>query len=180
MSKAKLSKQDWLAAGFRALAANGPMAIKAEALARTLKTTKGSFYWHFADLAAFKEAMLALWRDKVAIEVIDDVMAQNDKRMRLRVLVENAARPAPEEFGGRKIETAIRAWALSDPNVSSSLKEMDELRMNFLEQLLEDAGMKDPILAQLVYGAYIGLDDLASKERADIRKSLSKLIDMIE
>ena len=37
-------------AGFRALARSGARALRAEALARDLDTTKGSFYWHFKDL----------------------------------------------------------------------------------------------------------------------------------
>ncbi|MFN3661424.1 TetR family transcriptional regulator [Yoonia sp.] len=42
--------EDWLMAGFRALASHGPSALRAAALARDLGTTKGSFYWHFKDL----------------------------------------------------------------------------------------------------------------------------------
>ncbi|MEH6751885.1 MAG: TetR family transcriptional regulator, partial [Paracoccaceae bacterium] len=36
-------------AGLAALAEAGPVALKAEPMARRLGTTKGSFYWHFAD-----------------------------------------------------------------------------------------------------------------------------------
>jgi len=43
----RLGKADWLDAGLAALAAEGPAALRAEALARQLNTTKGSFYWHF-------------------------------------------------------------------------------------------------------------------------------------
>ncbi len=176
MSTTKLTRQDWLAAGFRALSVDGPTAIRAEALARDLKSTKGSFYWHFADLPAFKGAMLTLWREKVATEIIAEVMSEEDKHARFQLLARSAAQPAPEEFGGRRIEPAIRAWALSDPIVLSFLEEMDGLRIGFIQSLLKDIGLNDPTLAQLIYGAYIGLDDLASKERADIQKALEALL----
>ncbi len=46
-AKARLTRSDWVLAGFRALLASGPDAIRVEALARDLRATKGSFYWHF-------------------------------------------------------------------------------------------------------------------------------------
>jgi AcrR family transcriptional regulator len=179
MKSPKLTQQDWLAAGFRALSTDGPTAIRAEALARDLKTTKGSFYWHFADLPAFKAAMLKLWREKVALEIIEEIMAEDDKHIRLELLAKNAARPAPDEFGGRSIEPAIRAWALSDPIVFAALKEMDEMRIAFVQSLLNDIGIDDPTTAELLYGAYIGLDDLASKNKANIEMAMNKLLGFI-
>ena len=41
-------------AGFRALSAEGPQGIRVEAIARQLKLSKGSFYWHFKDVQALK------------------------------------------------------------------------------------------------------------------------------
>ena len=87
MNTVKLTRDDWLAAGFLALSRDGPTALRAEALARKLKTTKGSFYWHFADLPAFKQAMLTLWREKVAGEIIAEVMEEEDKQRRLELLI---------------------------------------------------------------------------------------------
>lgn len=179
MKTTKLNRQDWLAAGFRALSIDGPAAIRAEALARDLKSTKGSFYWHFADLPAFKMAMLELWKEKVAVEIMAAVMSESDKYQRLQVLAKAAAEPAPDEFGGRRIEPAMRAWALSDPSVLAALAEIDKLRVGFIQSLLADIGLKDPTLAQLLYGAYIGLDDLASKDRANIQKSLEVLLKLM-
>ena len=57
MPKLRLGPEDWVMAGFRALAADGPQAVRAETLARGLGATKGSFYWHFKDLAALHQAM---------------------------------------------------------------------------------------------------------------------------
>ncbi|WP_163317770.1 TetR family transcriptional regulator, partial [Enterobacter hormaechei] len=42
-----LSAEDWISAAFRALSQGGAQAIRAEAIARDLKVSKGSFYWHF-------------------------------------------------------------------------------------------------------------------------------------
>ena len=62
-TRARLTRPDWLLAGFQALAEAGPVALKAEPMARRLGTTKGSFYWHFADVPDFHRQMLSLWAE---------------------------------------------------------------------------------------------------------------------
>lgn len=179
MAKQRLSKEAWLAAGFRALASDGPQALRAEALARGLGTTKGSFYWHFADLPAFKSAMLTLWQEKVATEIIDVVLAEDDPKARLKVLLEEASRAPPDEFGGRAIETAIRAWALTDDQVMAELRSVDQSRIAFLEGLLADLGNTDPLLPQIFYAAYLGTDDLAAKHDIDAGAILARLMALL-
>jgi len=178
MPKPRLSKEDWLAAGFRALASDGPSALRAEALARELKTTKGSFYWHFKDLPAYKEEMLELWREKVASDIVARVLEEPDPHARLDLLVQEAAHPAPEAFGGRAIEPAIRAWALSDTSVMEALKAVDQQRTDFIAELLKATG-HNPAHAPLLYAAYLGLDDQAAKHGQDIAPHLSALITLI-
>ena len=73
MTQARLSKQDWISAGFSALQANGPSALKAEPLARALNTTKGSFYWHFRDVPAFHKHMLTHWEDEALTGLIAEI-----------------------------------------------------------------------------------------------------------
>jgi AcrR family transcriptional regulator len=179
MAKEKLSKDAWLAAGFRSLAERGPSAVQINLLAKAVGATKGSFYWHFKDITEYKTAMLELWRTKVASEVIDDIAAQTTPEERLDALFSNATRPAPGDFGGQKIETAMRAWALSDAQVAAALAELDALRLAFLETLLDDQGMDGAVLSELIYGAYIGLDDLQSKGRANNVTALAALKTMI-
>jgi AcrR family transcriptional regulator len=179
MVKEKLSKDAWLAAGFRSLADSGPSAVQIKSLSQKLGTTKGSFYWHFKDLSEYKSAMLGLWRTKVANDVIDDITAQQTPAEQLEAVFANATRPAPEEYGGQKIETAMRAWALADPDVEIALAELDAVRLSFLKTLLDDQGLDGKVLSELIYGAYIGWDDLNSKGRVDSANALTVLKSMI-
>ena len=179
MAKEKLSKETWLAAGFQSLAENGPASVQINLLAQKLGATKGSFYWHFKDIADYKSDMLALWRTKVASDVIADINAQNTPEQQLDALFENAARSAPEDYGGRKIEPAMRAWALADDDVAQALAELDALRLSFLKGLMDARGLDGAVLSELIYGAYIGLDDLQSKDRANSTKALAALRQMI-
>ena len=62
----KLSATDWLDQGLRTLAESGFTALKAEPLAKAMGVSRGSFYWHFADIGAFHTALLQHWRDIAA------------------------------------------------------------------------------------------------------------------
>ena len=54
----QLSARDWLDQGLKALAARGFTALKAEPLAKAMGVSRGSFYWHLADVDAFHAAIL--------------------------------------------------------------------------------------------------------------------------
>ena len=179
MNKIKFSEEAWLAAGFRALTTDGPTAIRAEALARSLGASKGSFYWNFADLPSFKRAMLGLWREGVIQEIESHILAEPAKFKRLNLLAIHAAKAAPDEFGGRRTEPAMRSWALTEPSALAVVNEVDEIRLSLVAKLLADIGKSDPALVHLVYGAFIGLDDLASKGTADVTNSLGVLLRMV-
>ena len=57
----QLSAGDWIGQGLKALAESGFTALKADPLAKAMGVSRGSFYWHFADLAAFHAAVLKRW-----------------------------------------------------------------------------------------------------------------------
>src|SRR5213080_4575890 len=58
----QLSAKDWLDQGLKTLSERGFTALKAEPLAKALGVSRGSFYWHFADVGAFHTAILKHWR----------------------------------------------------------------------------------------------------------------------
>ena len=47
----RLSVDDWLQAGYTLIAEDGLQALKIDRLCAGLGVTKGSFYWHFPDMA---------------------------------------------------------------------------------------------------------------------------------
>jgi len=176
MSK-RLSPEDWIKAGFRALAERGPDALKAEPLARNLGSTKGSFYWHFKDLPDFHQAMLSLWRARAATDIINDLAAIPRPQDRLRALGQAAASPAPDAFGGPRVEPAIRAWALANPKVAQAVSDTDALRIGYLKDLLIECGAP-PEDAWLIYATYLGLDQLAANG-TPAENIMATLIDII-
>jgi AcrR family transcriptional regulator len=175
----RLSQEAWVAAGFASLADAGPKAIQVNALATRLGTTKGSFYWHFKDLAAYKSAMLTLWQTKVATEVMAEIPTHDTPRTKLSAVMQAVITPPPDDYGGGRIETAMRAWALSDGDVADALARLDQMRLGFITELLNDLGGGASRFAPLVYAAYIGLDDLASRGHVDAPAGFAVLHDMI-
>ncbi|MDC0739219.1 TetR/AcrR family transcriptional regulator [Cognatishimia sp. SS12] len=179
MAKNRLSPEAWVAAGFRALASQGPAALKAEPLARSLGTTKGSFYWHFADVPAFHAAMLTLWEERAFANVVRSLESEDNPIQRLRALGAMAAEDTSEEFGGRAAEPAIRAWARDNTQVAEGVARVDAKRMEYLNALLADIGLSNPELSRILYGALIGMQELSLRDGAANAPALATLVDLI-
>lgn len=145
-------------AGFRALAAHGPSALRAEALARDLGTTKGSFYWHFKDLPDYHAQLVALWETQAFDGVISQLGTAAPARERLTQLCLLAAGWRDPAYGGAALEPALRAWALASPLVAQAVARMDQRRLDYLAQLCAEAGLPDPELPQMLYALALGLE----------------------
>jgi len=175
----RLSKDDWIAAGFRALTREGPDGLKAERIAKALGTTKGSFYWHFQNLPAYHAEMLSLWKAQAVTDIIADLQRIPDPAARLKALTQSANAPAPDAFGGAAVDPAIRAWAAADANVLNALRDVDAVRVRFIAEILEELGQPDPQLALGLYGAFIGLSDIAAKTDPTATTALERLVAIV-
>jgi AcrR family transcriptional regulator len=151
----RLSQEAWLKAGFRALVAKGPEGIRIEPIARSLGATKGSFYWHFKDLAAFKAAMLAYWRDRSTQDIMDQADRIDDPHERLMGLIVLAL-SIPEEVGGAEVEPAIRSWARSSSDVAAALADVDASRIAYVQDCFAKLGQTDGTAGRVFYSAYVG------------------------
>ncbi|WP_435258658.1 TetR/AcrR family transcriptional regulator [Thioclava sp. FR2] len=175
-AKMRLAPQDWILAGFRALVSGGHAAIRAEALARDLGATKGSFYWHFKDLRDFHEKMLEAWRGlattQITRTVLEADLAPFDRVMLLMDMVSIVPDP---RFGGPAIEPAIRAWALAEPWVHQVVAEVDRQRLSDTVGLLQGAGLCATAArhgAETLYAMVIGYENLRLTQRVDMREAL--------
>lgn len=171
----RLTVHDWIAAGFRALAKSGPSALKAEPLARSLGTTKGSFYWHFKDVPDFRDKMIMEWHEKAFEAVTASVDAAGTPTQRLFKLGEIAGRD-PKSYGGAAAEPAIRAWAQSDAKVAKAVRDIDEKRLEYLHAILTELDLTNPEFARIIYGAYIGMGTLSAADEADNVDALTTLM----
>src|SRR3954469_11716160 len=74
-TKDQLSAKDWLDQGLKTLAEKGFTALKAEPLAKQMGVSRGSFYWHFADIGAFHARVLKLCQGVAAERIIPSLEA---------------------------------------------------------------------------------------------------------
>lgn len=175
----RLSKTDWLRAGFRGLTEHGPSALKAEPLARALGSTKGSFYWHFSDVSAFQTAMLKHWEQHAYTDIVDALQDEPSVQVRLRKLGQIAANAAPADYGGVAVEPAIRAWGRASSEVSAAVHRVDEKRLAYLESQLGEIGLGNPEFSRIIYAALIGLEDLSSRDGQPVTGPMGTLIDLV-
>jgi AcrR family transcriptional regulator len=117
----RLSADDWIQAGFAILADTGPNSLRIERLCARLNVTKGSFYWHFTDMQAYRDAVADAWGSlqderRRPFENMPDV----DPRERLAIMMQTLV--APQHW---ELERAMRAWALTDEAVLASVQQSD-------------------------------------------------------
>jgi AcrR family transcriptional regulator len=151
----QLSAQDWVDLGLKTLARSGFTALKAEPLAKAMGVSRGSFYWHFADIGAFHAAILARWREVATEQIIAGVEAAKsnsdaDPRAVLLKLT----------FGSKlTLEKAVRSWAANDARARAAVVAVDRRRLDYIESLLKQAGLADEIArarAQILFWTFFG------------------------
>jgi len=149
----QLSAKDWLDQGLKALAQSGYMALKAEPLAKAMGVSRGSFYWHFADVEAFHTAILDHWREVAVERIIADVEAAAGNDNPLQLLLRRV-------FGEKLVlENAVRSWATVDPAAKAAVQAIDRRRLNYVEGLLRASGLLPDVArsrAQILYWAFLG------------------------
>lgn len=147
----QLTADDWIQQGLKALARSGFTALKADPLARAMGVSRGSFYWHFADLGAFHAAVLKRWREIAAEQIIADVEAAGDEP--LKALLHRS-------FGARlDLERAVRNWAAFDAAAQAAVRAIDRRRLDYIEALLAKLGLEAATArarAQILYWTFLG------------------------
>jgi AcrR family transcriptional regulator len=164
------TRDDWLEEGIEVLAKKGHRALGVSRLARRLGVTKGSFYWHFKNVAQFHDALLEHWYKR-----------------RIRVAVREAktgAKPAVQlteflvEHNMPQYDLAIREWARTSAKAAKAIEHSEGFRKQRLAEMLVAQGI-DPDQAaarsQLVIWAWRG-----SVEEANPRWRMKAMRELIE
>jgi AcrR family transcriptional regulator len=149
----QLSAKDWLDQGLRTLAESGFTALKAEPLAKAMGVSRGSFYWHFADIGAYHAAILGHWREVAAEQIIANLEAASKDQNPLLLLLRRTFSSKPA------LENAVRTWATIDPVARSAVQATDRRRLNYVEILFERSGLSPEVArsrAQIFYWAFLG------------------------
>jgi len=130
-----------------ALLRGGSEAVRIEPLARKLKVTKGSFYWHFRDLADLKQALVEEWEAEA--DLLTQAVGQPDGvRQLIAALTE---RVTASERGECPSDAAIFRWAAVDPAIAQRVDRGEAQRIALIGRLA-----RAPEVGELFYMAYLG------------------------
>ena len=168
----RLTRDDWLTAGLTALRSQGPEALKAEPLARTMGTTKGSFYWHFEDVPAFHRALLEMWEGTAQAALSQAQTGTGTATTRLR----QAAQTIADQAEG---DAAIRAWARGHDGAAETLARIDTARLETLHDLLSEVGVSNPEMARIILASGIGMAQLNEDQTQSNTQAIGSLVDLV-
>ena len=170
MAKETLTPTVWIEAGLSQLSKVGADALRAEPLARHLKATKGSFYWHFKDVPAYHDALLDHWKTG-AMESLDGLKeADGSTAERLIQLGQSVQSDSADP--------ALRAWAQSNDKARKKVSEVDDLRMKQLGVLMTELGNDNEDFAKAAYGSLVGLRQMETDDGAALI-AFASLVDMV-
>ncbi len=149
----RLTKTDWIRQGLRTLATDGANALKVGPMSTALKVSRGSFYWHFRDIADFRSQLLRSWQERSTDQVIRELEAQNAEPGRLKHLLKLALATK------RGLDRAIRSWAAEDEDVAKVVAAVDDRRVAYIARMLVASGVESRQAhprAAFMYWAYLG------------------------
>ncbi|NIK56104.1 TetR/AcrR family transcriptional regulator [Kribbella shirazensis] len=196
-----VTRIEWLAAGLRLLETEGAPAVTIERLTGALGVTKGSYYHHFGSAAGYKRALLEYFEARNTTRLIDTVegTAESAGRRGAEIGVGRAAengvgRAADGKLrhllglvladpDSARLEIAVRAWALQDPEVRAAQERVDTARTEYLKKLCRglDAGVDPDRFAQLLYLILIGAEQvLPPIDKRDVREIYDLVLRLID
>lgn len=176
----RLERADWVRAALEMLCSTGIDSVRVETLAKRLRISKGSFYWHFKDREDLLEAILATWEARQSDWQSPDGARIRNAAENWANLLEVISRP---ESG--RLDLAIFSWAREDEKVRRSVSEVEKRRLAHLTRIFREIGF-NPRQAEQWAGtvllAYVGWVDRATRDAAfkdsgpDLATLLSRII----
>jgi AcrR family transcriptional regulator len=145
-----MDTSDWLRAARLALIRGGPSAVRVEILARDLKVTKGSFYWHFKNRDHLLETLLREWEAETE-SLFLEVAASADVGEALQFLGEYIQKSMSSPPGEYPPDVGIFNWAATDRKVAARVNRIERIRIDTLVKL---TGRPDRV--ELVYLVWLG------------------------
>jgi len=134
--RATLTRDDWLAGAMELLRERGVGGVRILTLAQRMEVSRGSFYWHFRDLADLLDGMAEWWAREMTDSVIryTETLSGRGAR-RLQALGEFILESRLNRF-----DTAVRSWAQGDERATAVLRRVMQKRLDYVSSLFREAG----------------------------------------
>ncbi len=144
-----IGRNDWLRVAVQVLAKKGIDGVRVEPLARLLRVTKGSFYWHFRNRRDLLDALVDLWEEETTWLIAEARQADTPRARLLRFF----QLISPEHNYPSDREMFV--WARRTPQVKSRANAIELKRVAFIEEQLRHDGVSAPIAARRAEIAYL-------------------------
>jgi AcrR family transcriptional regulator len=177
-----LDRDAWVAGATEVLAEEGIAGLRVEVLAKRLKVTKGSFYWHFTDRRDLLLAVLSHWKEGRIRDIIKQTRAQPGHELAQIYHVIDVY-SASRSRRGMLIELAVRDWARRDPEASVIVAEVDDVRLRCARDLflacgvpMDEASSRCMLLYAYVFGVSLMIYEKFDTDVARLKRDIADLI----
>ena len=177
-----LDRDAWVAGATEVLAEEGIAGLRVEVLAKRLKVTKGSFYWHFTDRRDLLLAVLSHWKEGRIRDIIKQTRAQPGHELAQIYHVIDVY-SASRSRRGMLIELAVRDWARRDPEASVIVAEVDDVRLRCARDLflacgvpMDEASSRCMLLYAYVFGVSLMIYEKFDTDVARLKRDIPDLI----
>jgi len=178
----QLDREAWVSAATEVLAEEGIAGLRVEVLAKRLKVTKGSFYWHFQDRRDLLIAILQQWKDGRIRDIIKQTTAEKGKELAQIYHVIDVY-SANRSRRGMMIELAVRDWARRDAEAGAIVAEVDDVRLRCARGLflacgvpIEEASSRCMLLYAYVFGVSLMIYEKFDTDVARLKRDIADLI----
>lgn len=135
---AALDQTAWLKAAALAIAEEGFNGTRVLPLSKRLGVTRGSFYWHFEDHAAFVRAFVQRWRDQQIHAVHAFQHKSTDSIKAYEYLLDVILKDSSADRKRLKVEFALRDHARTDQFAASAVADVDRARTMFFIPIVSE------------------------------------------
>jgi AcrR family transcriptional regulator len=165
-------REEWLRAAREELVKKGILAVKVDCLARRLRVTRGSFYWHFKSHKDLLEQLLASWVATNTTPFKQVLKSNGNGHAKFRAVVDLWL---SEEEYDPTFDAAVREWARISRHVSAVVRTADDDRIEVLRQIFLEMGYSGAdalVRARVTYFHQVGYYTLGIHESDAVRQRL--------
>jgi AcrR family transcriptional regulator len=171
----KLAKSHWLRAARLALLRRGPNEVRVERLARDLRVTKGSFYWHFKDREDLLEHLLREWEADFS-SILSKLRGLRGPKA-LALLVHLTVKQALlGQEGMVPSNAAMFTWASVSPKVARRVNREEKKRIGLLRRIVGNSERTE--LLYLVWLGFVARGQRVPSSRNRFPRIARTLLDL--
>lgn len=179
MPVTKVKPEDWVDAGIKLFSDGGVKAISIEKMAKMLNCTKGSFYWYFKSREGFLAKMLEYWVLTIGTEsYFKETKNYNSPAEKFRAIMRHLFKRRDD----KDTMFYLRHYAQQNDKVKIFVDMVEQRRIDYLEDLLQDMGL-DPesarARAEVLYHYYIGWYERHKFDETN-KQEIERQIDVLE